>query len=1162
MICYFDRAETSFDYNGKGILDNMIISPVVYEELNGSFYLEFSYPMQGKYAKELVPEIIIRSPVANLPDQLFRITERNESLGGVMQIVAHHIFYDLSKNLIEDTYQVNRTGTQALKQLLSNTQFSHSFQGTSNIITANSARLVRLNPVEVLLDGELDNGFQARWGGEIERDNFSISMLSKRGSDNGVQIRDKKNLTGYKSNIDNSSVVTRIMPQGYDGLFLPEKYVDSPLINQYITPRIKVIRYDSVKVGDGEDEYKTEQEAFVALRKLASLEFSKHHIDKPLITYEVEFASLEHTKEYEGFMALETISIGDSVSVVHADDGLNISARMISYTYDPLMKAYKKITLGNIMPKFTDIGKAINRVDSKVEQVQADASFALSSANGKNTNYYGAGAPKTPKLGDLWFKENGEKVEIWIYETRNGITQWFALSNDLTQEQIKLELDDAKEKVDEAIIKSEEAKLAGEDALSAGQEAFEMGNQAKEKANQAILDSKQAVDKANEAFNSASDSAIKVGIPFIVRNWEQGSLNTSNGNEIVSSSTLRSEFIDVTPGEKLISQELNGDSLSVYYHYYALNVDYIDVIPSIKQMTEKLDSGAYTNETIASYLNDKNVPNLSITGGITTNPYSNAGDILIVNKISLEGKSAPQTIIWKGRKDTSNGIVLLYSNGLWEQIGTVSAHSNTIHEWKLSDVQQQGIDEDIYIAFFSIKSGTYSGIFHASTTPYLLNPESKDVYKQISIFSSASVVTVPVNVLKVRVRVATNILPADFNGNVYRASERQDYSKSTSLYSALLMQNNLINLRVAKDDVINQINISTEEILIAGNKIRITGQTTIDSAVIQTAHIASLAVTSAKIASLAVTTAKIADAAITNAKIANLDAGKINTGLLSADRIAAGSITSSKLTIADGFITNAMIANATIQSAKIAAIDAAKITTGTLSAARIAANSITADKVATNFLTALTGNSSIRITGTTIGYYSGSNLVTSIDSQGMNIRKDGVSIGSIGANSVQNHPTWRGLVFDLEYSANYMSWSNRETSSASAYTIKLAWYRSKLQNGMEKGFHFSDTVYFRTSIGTVASTGDTALCNVKVMTLDNLAYLAFETTTGKAGIAMRGSNLILGDDGQWVDFGVIREICKKLAGRTIALPTGFNSNGTATGWYNPQAFNSMTWWNT
>ena len=79
-----------------------------------------------------------------------------------------------------------------------------------------------------------------------------------------------------------------------------------------------------------------------------------------------------------------------------------------------------------------------------------------------------------------------------------------------------------------------------------------------------------------------------------------------------------------------------------------------------------------------------------------------------------------------------------------------------------------------------------------------------------------------------------------------------------------------ILLRVQKGDVINQINVSTEGVLIQGKKIHITGQTKIDNAVIKNAMIADGSITNAK----------IQNATITSAKIAQLDAGKITTGEL------------------------------------------------------------------------------------------------------------------------------------------------------------------------------------------------------------------------------------------------------------------------------------------
>lgn len=81
---------------------------------------------------------------------------------------------------------------------------------------------------------------------------------------------------------------------------------------------------------------------------------------------------------------------------------------------------------------------------------------------------------------------------------------------------------------------------------------------------------------------------------------------------------------------------------------------------------------------------------------------------------------------------------------------------------------------------------------------------------------------------------------------------------------------NDINLRVQKGDVVNQINISPESILIAGQKVHITGQTRIDNAVIKDAMIAD--VKADKI------TAGTLNAA--NVNVINLNANNITTGTL------------------------------------------------------------------------------------------------------------------------------------------------------------------------------------------------------------------------------------------------------------------------------------------
>jgi phage minor structural protein len=196
VITLYTKSENDFSHNGLGVLDDYIISPVVTEELNGVFRLEFDYPTHAPHGDALTPERIVRCPVPDMQDQLFRISEREAAIGGVFHIVAFHVFYDLAQNLIEDTFIVSKYGDAALAQLLGATQFSHDFSGSSNIDIVNSARMVRLNAAAAILDGGTDNSFLSRWGGEIVRDRFHISMRAVRGSGNGVCIRDKKNLTG------------------------------------------------------------------------------------------------------------------------------------------------------------------------------------------------------------------------------------------------------------------------------------------------------------------------------------------------------------------------------------------------------------------------------------------------------------------------------------------------------------------------------------------------------------------------------------------------------------------------------------------------------------------------------------------------------------------------------------------------------------------------------------------------------------------------------------------------------------------------------------------------------------------------------------------------------------------------------------------------------
>ena len=469
MITVHDRTATTFTTTGLGVLDREIISPIVVEELGGEFSLTFTYPADGPAATHLTLENIVAAPVPGLEQrQGFRISEVATTLDGMLEVTAFHVFYDLAANLIADTYVVNKTAKGALTQILGAANTSHGFTATSSdTVTRSSARMVRMPITAALMDAGEDNTLISRWGGELARDNFHIHHTPMRGANHGVVIRDRKNLTGFESSIDFSTVVTRILPVGYDGLLLPELYVDSPKLGDYVVPRIRVIRYGQVKAITDKDNPREGElpldQAHSELRRLAATEFSARHVDEPSASYKVRFVDLATTREYADLARLETVEIGDTVTVHHADLGVALTARVVAYEYNPLTLKYISVELGSTARKFTSVTRQVKTAINTAVAASDAAGFALASADGKNTNHYGSIQPAKAKLGDTWFRQNGEQVEIWIYRlTDTGQPGWVALATDLNHAQISAELDAARTQVGHALLAAQDAQNAAD----------------------------------------------------------------------------------------------------------------------------------------------------------------------------------------------------------------------------------------------------------------------------------------------------------------------------------------------------------------------------------------------------------------------------------------------------------------------------------------------------------------------------------------------------------------------------------------------------------------------------------------------------------------------------------------------------------------------------
>ena len=282
-----------------------------------------------------------------LRDQPFRIYRVVPELDKVT-IYARHIFYDLLDNMIKSLKpSPSAVGASVVQSLSGACLSTHDFSFYSDLTsTAEDVEWENINPVEAML-GEY--GLVSKYGAELARDWYDVFLVRRVGNDTDVSIREKKNLTGISYDVDETDVVTRIMPTGEDAdgniLYLPELYLDSPNLNAYTHPKwIHLPVSEAKEVTDG-DEPKSKAQCYTEMRKAAQTEFDAG-CDLPTVTLKVDFINCSDAEEYKQYAALTDIFLGDSVRVVARRIGVEVSMRMTQYTYDCLTRKYTSVTLG------------------------------------------------------------------------------------------------------------------------------------------------------------------------------------------------------------------------------------------------------------------------------------------------------------------------------------------------------------------------------------------------------------------------------------------------------------------------------------------------------------------------------------------------------------------------------------------------------------------------------------------------------------------------------------------------------------------------------------------------------------------------------------------------------------------------------------------------
>ena len=386
MIKIYEPTEVLFDHNGLKILHPT--KAEIYIEDNGDYYIDVESSIDDlEYLQE---GMIIRS-ATRWGEQGFRLTNPVRK-NNKISVKGYHLWKDSSKYIIFNSYVENKNCNDALDHLNSACDVGTPFTTISDITTINSTRIVRQSLEEAIAT------VIEKWGGHLYRDNWVIGVKSKIGEDRGITIKYGKNSTNIEANEDWSNVVTKIMPVGYDGITLPEKYLEAE--TQYSVPYTKVIKFEQ---DINQDDYKDEKGNLKEEEYKEALIEDLRNKAKSYLNENQYFKCNYKVKAHiEG-----VIDLGDVIVVEHKRLGINLTTNVISLKYDCIRDKYIEIEFGNFKTKLKDL---VSNIDKQTKETVANANevVKVTLQNKLNT----ATSKIWGTLGDSYVIYEGDRILV------------------------------------------------------------------------------------------------------------------------------------------------------------------------------------------------------------------------------------------------------------------------------------------------------------------------------------------------------------------------------------------------------------------------------------------------------------------------------------------------------------------------------------------------------------------------------------------------------------------------------------------------------------------------------------------------------------------------------------------------------------------------------
>ncbi|HAP5352015.1 TPA: CHAP domain-containing protein [Enterococcus faecalis] len=409
--------------------------PEINRVLNGVYRFYGNYARDGQYRSYLKKGNFLKVQVEDGSYQYFEIYNIKKNLQSV-SVTTRHIGFMANKNFIIDSFTANGNGTQIMNNLKAALTFKQRFNYLSNVGTTHQFTAKQVGPIDAIIGSNNGNqNLTGVTGGELEMDNFNLKLVKQIGADNGFRIDFGINLEAIDEDYDDESIINSLFLIGG----VPDNDYDQdkePITYGFL--EIAGVNDSNRRIGKRENsECKTVDE----LKKWGQSLFDKDRIHEPKVTHTISMVALEHTLEYEDmYEELSSLHFGDVVHVRAKEVDIEVTERMVEYTWFPTLGKFKNIVLGNDLSLYTSTvnnqtqelkQKIDNRTETLVQNV-LNATAWITGNSGGHVVFRPEKAPSEILIMDKNKVATAKRVWRWnlngLGYSSNGVNGPFELA--------------------------------------------------------------------------------------------------------------------------------------------------------------------------------------------------------------------------------------------------------------------------------------------------------------------------------------------------------------------------------------------------------------------------------------------------------------------------------------------------------------------------------------------------------------------------------------------------------------------------------------------------------------------------------------------------------------------------------------------------------------